>query len=66
MYGDNQPYLVALYQAVFSSAFYGLFRMCEIAQTPSGHAVHIGVNKKKLMFILRTSKTHTLGNKPQK
>ena len=50
--------------ALFATAYYGLFRVGEI--TDSQHAVkacdvHIGVNKRKLLFILRTSKTHTEG-----
>ena len=39
--------------------------------TGSDHAVratdlHIAVNKKKMMLVLHTSKTHGLGDKPQK
>ena len=50
------------------TAYYRLFRIGEISQ--SEHVikacdVHIGTNKKKLMFVVRSSKTHSLGDKPQ-
>ena len=64
----NQPYLSILYQALFATAYYGLFRVSEI--TKSNHIllvqdVHSAINKKKLLFILRSSKTHNKSNKPQ-
>ena len=67
---DPQPYLVSLYQTLFATAYYGLFRVGELTDTPSGHAVkardvHIGQNKKKLMFVLHTSKTDWFNTKPQ-
>ena len=45
-----------------------MFRIGEV--TASDHIVkakdvHIAVNKDKLLFILRTSKTHSKGTKPQ-
>ena len=48
--------------------YFGLFRIGEL--TWSDHClkardVQIGTNKKKLMFILRTSKTHDQDSKPQ-
>ena len=66
----RQPYLSCLYQAIFITAYYGLFRVSELTKTPSGHQVrakdvHIGKNKKKLLFVLHTSTTHTKGMKPQ-
>ena len=66
----NQPYLLTLYTTMFTTAYFGLFRISEMAHTPSGHAVqaidvHIGRNKNKLMFVLHTSKTHGRGVKPQ-
>ena len=44
--------------------------MSELVQTQSNHAVkavdmQIGFNKKKFMFILRSSKTHSKGSMPQ-
>ena len=57
----NQPYLVKLYQALFSTMYFGLFRISEVAS--GEHAVkacdiHIGFNKKKFLFVLHSSKTH--------
>ena len=65
---ENQPYLMILYQSLFVTAFYGLFRVGEL--TTSQHVVkakdvHIGKNKEKLMFVLHSSKTHWSGEKPQ-
>ena len=67
MYGEKQPYLEKLYKALFSTAYYGLFRVSEFTGTHAVHAknVHVGVNKNKLMFVLLTSKTHWKNVKPQ-
>ena len=64
----EQPYLVRLYMALFTASYFGLFRIGEL--TASNHMVkandvQIGQNKNKLMFILRTSKTHGHNKKPQ-
>ena len=66
----NQPYLGLLYQTLFSTAYFGLFRTSELTATPSKHAVkatdvQVGQNKKKFMLILRSSKTHCEGMPPQ-
>ena len=64
----NQPYLDALYQAMFTASYYGLLRVGEVAQGPhviQARNVHIGANKNKMLFILTSSKTHSQGNKPQ-
>ena len=65
---QNQPYLNRLYQALFSTAYFSLFRIGEL--TSGDHPVlardiHITLNKKKLLFILQTSKTHWKNVKPQ-
>ena len=65
---QGQLYLKYLYRAVFASACYGLLRIGEVTLSP--HAlkaknVHIGTNKKKLLFILKSSKTHCKADKPQ-
>ena len=65
---DLQYYLCVMYQALFSTTYYGLFRIGEL--TSGSHPVcardvHIGDNKDKIMFILHTSKTHWYDNKPQ-
>ena len=64
---DNQLYLAALYRALFSPAYFGLFRVSELAGQHAVKAkdVQIAQNKSKLLFILHTSKTHGKGNKPQ-
>ena len=68
IYDSEQPYLCTLYKALFITAYYGLFRVGEL--TASQHVlkakdVHIGRNKKKLMFVLHSSKTHGKDEKPQ-
>ena len=58
----NQSYLNILYQAMLATAYYGLFRVGEIALSPhviQARDVHLGENKEKLLFILRSSKTHS-------
>ena len=64
----GQMYLLHLYKAMFAAAYYGMLRIGEV--TESDHAVrasnvHIGQNKKKFLFLLKSSKTHNKGNKPQ-
>ena len=64
----TQPYLIALYKAFICTAYYGLFRVGEL--TKGDHPVlarnvQIGKNKNKMLFILRTSKTHWIDAKPQ-
>ena len=67
---QGQPYLAKLFKALFVTAYFGLFRVCELTMMKSLHAVrvtdvHIGTNKKKILFILRSSKTFNKGNRPQ-
>ena len=57
-----------MYLAIFSSAYYRLLRVGEI--TSGTHPilaqdVHAGDNKRKILFILTTSKTHWTDKKPQ-
>ena len=64
----NQPYLKIMYKALFSTAYFGLFRISEL--TAGEHTVRVkdiqlGSNKRKLLFILWTSKTHRMDVKPQ-
>ena len=66
----SQPYLLKLYTAMFTVAYFGLFRISKITHTASRHAikatdVFIGHNKDKLKFVLYMSKTHGKGSKPQ-
>ena len=68
-YKDNpQPYLVILFKAIFVASYYGMLCIGEVSY--SKHIIlaentHIGVNKEKIMFILRSSKTHGENDKPQ-
>ena len=63
-----QPYLAKLFKALFVTAYFGLFRLGELTQSEhvvKAADVHIGRNKKKLMFVLHSSKTHGKDSKPQ-
>ena len=65
----SQPYLRKMYQVLFATAYYRLFRIGEIAM--SNHAmqardVNIGTNKDKILIYLYSSKTHGPESKPQK
>ena len=64
----NQPYLSALYKALFSTTYFGLLWISEV--TAEAHPVlakdvQIGSNKNKFLLILRSSKIHGVGSKPQ-
>ena len=64
----NQPYLALLYTTIFVTAYYGLFRIGELMKgdhTIKVVDVQIGHNKRKLLFILRSSKTHGKYSHPQ-
>ena len=64
----NQPYLATAYLVLFSTTYYGLFRIGEVTKgshTIKAKDVHIAINKKKLLFLLWTSKTHNRSSKPQ-
>ena len=63
----DQKYLRTLYRAIFCTAYFGLFRIGEL--TSGDHPVkavdvHIGHNKCKMMFILRSLKTHGKDTNP--
>ena len=67
-FNSPQEYLTILYRALFTTAYFGLFRVGEL--TLGEHVVkvsdvHIGMNKNKLSFVLHTSKTHSKSNWPQ-
>ena len=64
----DQPYLIDLYRALFLTTYHGLFRIGEVTQSPhviKAKDVYIGKNKRKLRFVLHSSKTHDLGDHPQ-
>ena len=59
---------MSYFKSLTKPLYYGLFRISEITASP--HAirardVHVGRNKPKLKFVLRSSKTHGRGTKPQ-
>ena len=65
---NSQPYLRTLYRCIISTMYFGLFRISELTKSPHvvlAKDVNIANNKKKFLFILRSSKTHVKGNKPQ-
>ena len=64
----GQSYLKILYLALFAATYYGLLRIGEVMHSPHcilAENVHMGVNKKKLLFILPSSKTHNRCDNPQ-
>ena len=64
----NQPYLKLLYKTLFSTMYYRLLRISEVSQGPHmvlAKDIQVGTNKKKMLIILRSSKTHGEGAKPQ-
>ena len=70
-YSQNQvqPYLEALYTALFALAYYGMLRVGEVTWSPhtiKACDVHMGHNKDKMMLVLYTSKTHGKESRPQK
>ena len=65
---NGQPYLSIMYQAAFAAAYYGMLRISEISSGEhpiKAVDVHIANNKKKMLFVLRSSKTHGRDVKPQ-
>ena len=65
---QGQMYLNNLYLSLFSTAYFGLFRVGELTKsdhTVKARDVHIGINKNKLLFVLRSSKNSGSDNKPQ-
>ena len=66
----NQMYLAHMYMALFSTMYFSLFRVSELTKTEGSHTikvldVHAATNKKKLLFVLRSSKTHGYYTHPQ-
>ena len=64
----SQPYLEHLYTAILTAGYYGLLRIVELTCGPHcilAENVHVGINKRKLLFMLCSSKMHDKGDKPQ-
>ena len=65
----QQPFLCTLYKAILALGYYGLMRVGELAcgdHVIKASNIHMGTNKKKILIVLFTSKTHDLSMKPQK
>ena len=61
-------FLASMYTSMFAVAYYGLLRVGELTSGEHPikvHDVHVGDNKRKILFILRSSKTHWKDTKPQ-
>ena len=69
-YNSNpQPYLEAMYQALFCLAYYGMLRVGELTFSPhclKARNINVAGNKDKIQVVLYTSKTHDQASKPQK
>ena len=66
---NNQYYLEIPYKTMLLFGYYGLLRIGEIAKGPhciKAANVHVGQNKKKLLIILYSSKTHGAESRPQR
>ena len=51
LFDSPQPYLVRLYKALFMTAYFGLFRIGELTDSPyvlKAKDVHVGKNKKEI------------------
>ena len=65
---SRDEYLCIMYKLLLSTAYFGLFHVGEITESPhviKARDVHVVQNKKKMMFVLHTSKTHWKDVKPQ-
>ena len=68
-YYDSQLYLMIMFKAIFSLAYYGLMRIGELTSGPhvvKAKDIHVGKNKDKILIILHSSKTHGKESLPQK
>ena len=65
----NQCYLERLYKTLFALSYYGLMRIGEVIKNPHvlrASNIHMALNKKKILLILYSSKTHDKASRPQK
>ena len=63
----GQLYLAVLYQTIFALAYYGMMGVGEIStsdHTLKACNVHVGCNKKKILLVLYSSKTHSKESRP--
>ena len=64
----SQHYLKLMYQCIFLLAYYGLLRIGEMATGShpfKARDIHISYDKKKIMIVLFSSKTHGKESNPQ-
>ena len=64
----NQPYLSVLYRTLFLITYYGLLHVSEVtksAHTIKAGDIQLGENKRKIMIIIRSSKTLYKNMQPQ-
>lgn len=64
----NQPYSAKLYKSIVVMGYYGMMRIGELATGDHpvlARDVHFNHASRKVQVILRTSKTHGLGDQPQ-
>ena len=65
----DQYYLQIMFKTLFAISYYGLLRIGEVADGEHSilaRNVHIATNKKKIMLVLYSSKTHDPSSRPQK
>ena len=66
---SEQPYLILLYQALFSLGYYGLLQVGELTSggehTILAKDIHVATKKDKILIVLYSSKTHHKGSRPQ-
>ena len=65
----KQIFLETMYKALLAIGFYGLFRIGELTQSPhvmKACNVHLANNKRKMLIVLYSSKTHGKDMRPQK
>ena len=68
-HASKQWYLEILYKTLFAVCYYGLMHVGEVTKSPhvlKAANVHLARNKKTLLLVLYSSKTHSKGQRPQK
>ena len=66
---SRQFYLDVMYKAIFLLGYYGLMRVGELTLSKhvmKGANVHVALNRRKILIVLYSSKTHTSAMRPQK
>ena len=65
----DQAYLEAMYKAIYSTGYYALLRVGEMGYSRhvlKAKDVHEARNKKEMLIVLHSSKTHNTNMAPQK